>query len=363
MVSIDSLPALLSRELPPHDAATLWRDQGGWRSRDLSPEDWRLDVPRALSTQIFECAVGTKNIAEAVEGWTPHASASALRDRVERILEGGIGFCLLRSLPICGDVVVDERVALLFGLLFGRPVSQTKNGNLIARVEDLGHKLENPTVRGHQTSAELAFHCDRADRVLLVCVRTAQVGGRSRVVSARAAADALRAEAPDLAARLYRPLPQDRRGEQAPGESPFSALPIFSDTDGVFVGRYVRRFIEDSQRHPHAPRLTFEDIAAMDALDTVIQREGMALEMPLVPGDAEIINNNVVFHGRTAFVDPPNPDQHRLLLRLWLSHMSARPLPSSFGDLFGAVDAGTYRGGVWPNGNDRRIIRTVGQSS
>jgi Taurine catabolism dioxygenase TauD, TfdA family len=75
----------------------------------------------------------------------------------------------------------------------------------------------------------------------------------------------------------------------------------------------------------------------------------MALEMPFNPGDVQIINNNVVFHARKAFRDHPDPERRRLLLRVWLAHASSRPLPQSFADLYGATDAGTYRGGVWPD--------------
>jgi hypothetical protein len=88
----------------------------------------------------------------------------------------------------------------------------------------------------------------------------------------------------------------------------------------------------------------------MNALDAIMERDGMALEMPLAPGDVQVLNNNVVFHARTAFGDHPDVERRRLLLRLWLSHASARPLPGSFADLYGMIDAGAYRGGVWPDG-------------
>jgi len=350
MTSIDRLSGLVSMERPPNDAAALWRNQRGWRACDLKPESWRITVPTEIAKQILERAAHARDITDAILDWHSNASVVALQEQVESTLEGGVGFCLIRGLALSGDPAVDERVALLFGLLFGQPVSQTRAGNLVARVEDRGHDLRSHTVRGHQTAAELAFHCDRADRVLLVCVRTARTGGRSRVVSARALADKLGNVSPALAGRLYRPLPQDRRGEFAPGERPFSEIPIFSENEGVFVARYLRRFIHDSQRHPEAPRLEDADVAALDTLDSLIESEGMAHEMPFEPGDVQILNNNVVFHARTAFEDHPEPDRRRLLLRLWLAHRSSRPLPESFADLYGVTGAGSYRGGVWPNG-------------
>lgn len=350
MLSIDSLPFIRSHEAPRADTPALWRAQAGWRASELADTDWRIDIPRSLGEDLLARAARARTLAEAAADWVPDAEAAALRARIEAMLEGGVGFALMRGLQLSGTAEVDERAALLFGLLFGRPVSQTRKGNLVARVEDLGHDLRSPNVRGHQTAADLAFHCDRADRVLLVCVRPAQTGGRSRVVSARALADTLQAEAPELARRLYRPLPQDRRGEEGAGERPYSTMPVFHDADGVFVARYLRRFIEDSQRHPDAPRLDDRDRAALDALDALLERDGMALEMPFEPGDVQILNNNVVFHARTAFTDHPDPARRRLLLRLWLTHASARPLPAGFADLYGRTEAGAFRGGVWPDG-------------
>lgn len=354
MPSIDALAALPSLEAPPENAAALWRAQRGWRADTLSPTDWRVELPAPLARDILDRAQRYGGVAEAAAGWRPHPSAGPLQAKLEAMLEGGPGFCLMSGSMLSGDPDVDERAALLLGLLFGRPVSQTRKGNLVARVEDLGHDLSKPTVRGHQTAAELAFHCDRADRVALVCVRTARAGGRSRIVSAIALADALAAQAPRLAERLRLALPQDRRGEEAAGERPFSMIPVFSEREGVFVARYLRRFIQDSQRHAEAPRLTEADIEALDALDALIESEGMALDMPLAPGDVQILNNNVVFHARTAFEDFEEAGRRRLLLRLWLAHAGARPLPESFADLYGDTHAGAYRGGVWPDGDPAR---------
>jgi Taurine catabolism dioxygenase TauD, TfdA family len=355
-LSLESLPFLESRECPPRDVATLWRSQRGWRAIDLSLTDWRLDIPSALMVQILERARSTSSLAEAVSGWIPHSSATQLCDRVERILEGGAGFCFLQGFVVTGDVAMDERASMLLGLLFGRPVSQTKKGDIVTRVESLGYRtLENRAVRGYQTSSYLPFHSDTIDRLMLVCVRTAQIGGHSRLVSGRALAETLYAERPDLAKRLYHPLPEERRGGLASGAQPFWMLPVFSNADDIFVGRYMGPLIRDSQRHPQAPRLTAEDIDAMNALDSIIERDDMVLEVPLKPGDVQIINNNVVFHSRTAFEDSPDAEQRRLLLRLWLAHASSRPLPTDFADLYGRTDAGAYRGGVWPD--DIQIAR------
>ena len=41
--------------------------------------------------------------------------------------------------------------------------------------------------------------------------------------------------------------------------------------------------------------------------------------MTLEPGDMQWISNHSILHARDGYEDPPDPDQKRLLLRLWLS--------------------------------------------
>ncbi len=351
MPAVSAPPAFHAHERPPPDPALLWRAQTGWRAGDLRPSAWRIELPPTLAAQITARAAHTNTLSQAASGWVPDATAAPLSDRVEQMLESGIGFCLLHGLPLSGDSATDERAAFLLSLLFGRPVSQSRQGEFTARVENTGRNLKSIRVRGHDVAGALPFHCDRADRVLLACIRPARAGGHSRLASARALADILRAEAPHLAARLFRPMPQDRRGEQAAGQRPYMMMPVFAEADGIFVARYLRQFIHNAQLLPAAPRLTEEDIAALNALDALCERPGIAVEMPFAPGDIQIVNNTVILHGRTPFDDADDTDQRRLLLRIWLSHASARPLPDSFRELYGATAAGAYRGGIWPAGS------------
>lgn len=338
----------------PERVEALWRDQCGWRAESLVESDWIIQLPSILVEEIG--SVAAKAVAEGrtpvetVSGWAPPPAAMLLQSSVEALLEGGIGIVLLRGLEPDSDDAVNVTAILLLSSLFGRPVSQTKEGNFVARIEDLGLDFNDPRVRGHQTSAELTFHCDRADRVILYCIRKAQSGGESRVVSSISVADILKDEYPTLAQRLFHHLPQDRRGEQSEDQLPWTMLPVFSHDDGIFVARYLRRFITDSQRHPGAPPLDEVAHTALAQLDEVTERPGLALDMSFRPGDVQIINNNVVLHSRTAFVDRQDVGNRRLLLRVWMSHRSSRPLPKAFGGLYGSVEAGVYRGGVWPGG-------------
>ncbi len=64
------------------------------------------------------------------------------------------------------------------------------------------------------------------------------------------------------------------------------------------------------------------------------------------PGDIQLLNNHVVFHGRTAYEDDAAARQDRLLLRLWLAVPNSRRLPEGFETLWGSAAPGALRGGV-----------------
>ncbi|MEW2624763.1 TauD/TfdA family dioxygenase [Streptomyces sp. NPDC048106] len=277
----------------------------------------------------------------------PHSTAFAAE--LHSRLEGGLGCVVVTGFPVAGDDPRETEMAYwLLGLLLGRPVSQSRKGDLLGRVEDRGADISSPVQRGYESSAELPFHVDRTDVIGLLCIRPAVAGGLSRIASSRTVHDLLLAERPELLAELYQPFPNDRRGEEQPGEQPWSGIPVFSRTDGHFAMRYVRRFITGSQRHAGAPRLTESQLAAMDAVDEILQRPGVALDMELRAGDLQLINNFSVLHARTAFTG--GGGQGRLLLRLWLAFSGSPVLPEGYASLYGATAAGSYRGGVWPTG-------------
>ncbi|MGI5429072.1 TauD/TfdA family dioxygenase [Streptomyces sp. CA-179760] len=312
---------------------------------------WRVPFPPDVAAELVQAAGSAMSGGAGFEigGAVPtglsraRAFAAGLRHR----LAGGPGFVVLTGFPVDRtDPREVEMAYWILGQLLGRPVSQSRKGDVLGRVEDRGADVSSPVQRGYESSAELPFHVDRTDVIGLLCVRPARSGGLSRLASSRYVHDVLADEHPELLAELCRPFPNDRRGEEQPGEAPWSGIPVFSETGGDFAARYVRRFIEGSQRHATAPRLTERQIAAMDALDRTLRRPGVALDMELRAGDLQLINNFHIFHARTAFTD--GGGRGRLLLRLWLAFSGSPELPDDFASLYGATAAGSYRGGVWP---------------
>ena len=324
---------------------TVIAHEGGWFASELSPSDWRVPLTDDVLAEIEVAARRDVRSTPRRELWSPALAELARTVRLR--LGGPLGFVVLTGFPVeSRPPHWIETAYLALGAHLGRAVSQSRRGDFIGYVQDRGADIGAHDQRGYESSAELPFHADRSDLIGLLCVRRAGSGGVSRLASAVALHNTLLVEAPDLLGALYRPLPVDRRGEEFPGERPWAALPVFASVGGKLVTRYVRRFVAASQRWPDAPRLGPDELAAMDRLDEILERSGMALEMELQPGDVQLIDNFRLLHSRTAFADGSGGG--RLLLRLWLAHQDSPPLPEAFRFLYGSVEAGCYRGGVWP---------------
>ncbi len=74
-------------------------------------------------------------------------------------------------------------------------------------------------------------------------------------------------------------------------------LPIFGVRDGKFTSHYSLTFIEAAQMAPGVPKLTD---ARREAIDVLMKTaEELCFEMTLEPGDLQLINSHVTYHGRT----------------------------------------------------------------
>ncbi len=264
-----------------------------------------------------------------------------------RRLAGEPGFVMLTGFPVTERPELTEAAYLLLGTLLGQPILQTQDGNLLARVED-APDIKVPGAQGVVRSEALPFHIDRCtDLIGLLCVRSAQTGALSSVVSSRAIHNALLARHPDLLSVLYQPVPihvppmRDCDGDRPPH---WCEVPIYSQIDGHFAAYYSRVVVDLAQQFPDAPPL-MRLPAALDAVDELIAELGLSLEFSLEAGDLELINNLSVLHGRTAYQKEPS-GRGRLVLRLHLAFAGSPALPATYTKLFGATAAGTYRGGL-----------------
>ena len=56
------------------------------------------------------------------------------------------------------------------------------------------------------------------------------------------------------------------------------------------------------------------------------------------PGDIQILHNHVMLHTRTEFVDWPELERKRHLMRLWLCDDTGRPLVPGFRERFQGIE-------------------------
>ncbi|MDZ7679938.1 MAG: TauD/TfdA family dioxygenase [Acidimicrobiales bacterium] len=235
-------------------------------------------------------------------------------------LINGRGVVLFRGWPVERFTREQNEIAYWgVGTHLGEPWPQNARGHLLGDVTDQGKDPNDPNSRGYEVGGVgLPFHSDGSDLVGLFCLDPGNEGGRSLVANAVAAHNEMVREAPELAVELYQPLPYDYRGEQREGGKAWYMVPVFQRWgDRLFV-RYIRPFIDSSQRHPDAPRLSNRAIEAMNRFEALCADGHRTAAMQLQRGDMQFIDNYHVVHGRERYSDAPDEGRVRHLKRLWL---------------------------------------------
>lgn len=250
----------------------------------------------------------------------------------------GPGFAVIDGLPVSGMSETDaERLALIVARHFGVPVSQSDQRDLI------GHVRHEPTAsvhRGYKSNRKQEMHTDLTPLAGLLCRRRAKRGGASLVVSAAAVHNQMLEHCPDLLEVCYHPFPMGRLGEQRQDEKQFDEYPVFASVADELGVLYGRALIMQSQECVLAPRLTADQLQAMDAFEQIAHDPHLTLVHDLQPGQLLLVANHRVLHARTAYEDFDEPTARRHLLRFWLEpRSSVRTIPSAvrFDYRFGAI--------------------------
>jgi hypothetical protein len=264
-----------------------------------------------------------------------------------REVRNGTGFAILRGMPRDGLTAAEfELLTWAIGLHAGVARPQGKASPFMTAVRDAGVVYRTGKGRGYSSNADLDFHTDSADIVLLTCYNVAKSGGMSMVSSSITAHEVMIAERPDLAEMLYQPFYFSRQQEQAPDEEPFYPNPIYDERDGLLFSKWNRNRLRSAQAIEGVPALSAKQHEALDLLDDILRRPSVMHSMYLRPGDMQILNNHVTLHSRTEFEDHEDPALKRCLFRLWLAPPDGVALPESWRPAYRAVEAGTVRGGI-----------------
>ena len=323
-----------------------------WYGPELrsAPDKWIIHLSDA---EIAEIEAAAQSVAEQdlsiVEIRKDSFPLPLLGQRLDQLSEqliGGIGFALLRRIPV-ERYSVQQTATMFYGIgaHMGNARMQNAKGHVLGHVRDLNMRSDETDVRIYQTNERQTFHTDSSDIVGLLCLKAAKSGGESLLVSAITIYNEMLGARPDLVRLLFDPIATDRRGEIPDGMQPFFSIPVFNWNQAHLTVMYQRQYIDSAQRFANAMKLTLEHIQALDMFDEFANDSRLNLSMQLEPGEMQFVYNHGLLHDRTEFEDWPDLERRRHLLRLWLSVPSDRPLPEIFKERFGSVEPGN-RGGI-----------------
>ena len=279
----------------------------------------------------------------------------------------GRGYVLMRKLPVETYTLEEAEIAYYgLGIHLGVVVSQNGRGDVLTHVTDHGFAPSNPNIRGYQDRRAQPPHTDPTDVVGLLCIRKAKSGGLSSIVNVAALYNEMLAHCPEHLPVLYRGFYMDMRGEAAKEDdartgTTNSRVPIFSYHQGQLSSWFARRVFESAfaKRHEMA---TAEEIAALDAMEALSQRQDITAVMDLQPGDVQWVNNYAVMHARTSYEDFKEPDRKRLMVRLWLNLPEQTKLAPDFSQIIRRGIKATASGKLGAElGQTHAAARTLGE--
>lgn len=313
-------------------------DPAAWRGEDLARRnDWimTLDDPLLAELDAALDQVEMRGI-DALDIRQKDFSLPgfrATRDAILGALEGGLGFILIRGLPVERWGEVRSRRALFgLGTHLGWAEPQDGAGNRLHDVRDIGRKFgSDDKIRYFQTNQRIDFHNDGADMFALCCLHSGHSGGLSRLVSAVELFNEIARRRPEVAAVLQEPFHFDARGQHPDGDR-CQVIPVYAFERNAMSIIAKMEYIHSAQRFDDVPRLSKMQEEAIELFNSIAEEPGMALEFHLEQGDTLMASNHVVLHGRTAFADEPTSAPARHMLRLWLTIPNGRPLPRHYAD-------------------------------
>ena len=266
-------------------------------------------------------------------------------------VETGRGFAVLRGLPIEQFNRRDiEIVYWGIGTYLGTPISQNSNGELMTEVSDKGSSYsKNINDRGYMSGDKLNPHVDTSDMTVLLCLKTACIGGVSSLASSAAIFNEIYKNHSNFLKFYYRGFHHDLRGEGPTGdldEVTKNLIPVFSIHKGLLSCCYNDKIIYSAHKKIESV-LSTKEIEAIDLIKNIATRSDIKFDFQFQAGDLQFINNYVLLHSRSAYKAGLNKEGQRCLLRMWMNSKNPRPLSPIFAERYNTGP----RGGIFSKNN------------
>jgi hypothetical protein len=323
-----------------------------WLGSEMKDSDeWRFHLSDA---QIDEVKIAVRHsIENDIEISDINASCfelptlgAELKNLYQDVINGR-GFFVGDGLPV-EDFSREEviRAWIGIGTHLGDPLPQNAQGHIIGHVKDLRRDPGNKNQRTFGTSERQPYHTDNCDIVGLLCLKTPKAGGLFSLTSSYAVYNEMLKRRPDLLKVLEQSFVQDRRGEVPEGKQDIYEMAAFYHHKGRLMSVIDRNYVNAGQAHDSVPRLTRNQVDALDMLEVIAEDEKFYLDLEWSPGTFAFVHNHQMFHSRTAYEDYPEIDRMRHNLRLWLSARSGWELHPQFEERYDEIEVGKKRGGI-----------------
>ncbi len=249
------------------------------------------------------------------------------------------GFAIVASAPCgrgAGAITARADDLRVFGAALGTPVVQSPRAEVVEDVKDFSDTGERDD-RGYRSGGELTPHSDPPTLILLHCLQPAQEGGESHLVNVGSIVHRMLATDPDAVDELFAPLPDWRvPGQYGIAEAgPAAPRPVLARHGATLSCVLYRPYIELAA-DTSGPALTAAQTAALDLFAMFSNDDDLTVRFVLRPGETLLLHNRAVLHARTDYVDWPDPDRRRHLLRMWIDAPDRFPVHPTheLGDFF-----------------------------
>jgi len=301
--------------LAPFDGPAAWMG-----SALSNSDDWIWALGASEIEELAQAVEKSNTLAieDITQADFPLPTLGSRLFRLRDEIRSGLGFGVVRGIPT-KTLSDDEVFRILWGMgtYLGFAISQNSFGDMLGHVYDEKPDPSEISPRGYRTNKFLRFHTDRSDIVGLLCLRKALEGGESSITSSMSIFNAILEKHPahmDYLMRGYMHAHAEDVGLDKP-----KRLPVFHVQDDVLSCRLNRGPIENSHIRAGIP-ITPEEASALVAFDFYAEHPDYRLDMMLLDGDIQFVNNYRVVHSRKGFRDGEKKEQMRHMVRLWVNY-------------------------------------------